>query len=198
VIGKDKNASTLTSFTYTYNVSAQDTQDRQTTVENDAVANNTYGYTYDALNRVTAASVTAGTGTSYSYSYDSNGNRTSQTAGGTTTSYAYNAANELCWAYTGSSSNACSTAPTGAVTYTRQRQRDGVLFLRFSELQLPVGDRRRASGQLPPQVGRPPSRLLSWGSKIPESLINAALQDGTLTRGLDRMKAPYDDGSLAG
>jgi len=82
------------------------------------VANNTYGYTYDALNRVTAASVTAGTGTSYSYSYDANGNRTSQTAGSTTTSYAYNAANELCWAYTGSSSNACSTAPTGAVTYT--------------------------------------------------------------------------------
>ena len=82
------------------------------------MANNTYGYTYDALNRVTAASVTAGTGTSYSYSYDANGNRTSQTAGSTTTSYAYNAANELCWAYTGSSSNACSTAPTGAVTYT--------------------------------------------------------------------------------
>jgi RHS repeat-associated protein len=62
--------------------------------------------------------VTAGSGTSYSYSYDSNGNRTSQTAGSTTTSYAYNAANEICWVYTGSSSNACSSAPTGSVTYS--------------------------------------------------------------------------------
>jgi RHS repeat-associated protein len=118
VIGKDKNASTLTSFTYTYNVGTQDTQYRQTMVENDAVANNTYSYSYDVLNRLTAANVTAGSGTSYSYTYDSNGNRTRQTAGSTTTSYAYNAANEICWAYSGSSSNACSSAPTGAVTYS--------------------------------------------------------------------------------
>jgi RHS repeat-associated protein len=51
-------------------------------------------------------------------SYDSSGNITSKIAGSTTTSYAYNAVNELCWAYTGSSGNACSSAPTGATTYT--------------------------------------------------------------------------------
>jgi RHS repeat-associated protein len=118
VIGKDKNATTLTSFTYTYKISTKDSEDRQTAVENDAVANNTYSYTYDALNRLTAATVTAGSGTNHTYSYDANGNRISQTAGSTTTSYAYNAANELCWVYTGSSSNACSSPPTGATTYS--------------------------------------------------------------------------------
>ncbi len=119
VIGKDKNNSTLTSFTYTYaNTSSVDLQMRQTMTENDAVANNTYTYTYDTSNRLTHANVTSGSGTSYTYAYDSTGNLTSKTAGSTTSSYAYNAVGQLCWAYTGSSSNACSSAPTGSTTYT--------------------------------------------------------------------------------
>lgn len=119
VTGKDKNNNTLTSFTYTYaNSSSADMQMRQTMTENDTVANNTYTYTYDTSDRLTHASVTSGSGTSYTYAYDSSGNMTSKTAGSTTTSYAYNAVNELCWAYTGSSSNSCLSAPTGATTYT--------------------------------------------------------------------------------
>lgn len=119
VIGKDKNSNTLTSFTYTYsNTSSVDLQLRQTMTESDAVASNTYTYTYDTSNRLTHANVTGGSGTSYTYAYDSSGNITGKTAGSTTSSYAYNAVNELCWAYSGSSSNACSSAPTGATTYS--------------------------------------------------------------------------------
>ena len=51
------------------------------------------------------------------FNYDANGNITSSSAASTTTSFAYNGANELCWAYIGSSSNSCSSPPSGATTY---------------------------------------------------------------------------------
>ena len=117
-IGRDKNGGVLTSFTYTYNLGNADTQVKQSTTETDAVANNTYGYTYDSLNRLTQANITAGIGTSYTYSYDGAGNRTQAIAGSSTQTFAYNAANELCWAYTGSSSNSCAAPPSGATTYS--------------------------------------------------------------------------------
>jgi len=117
-VGKDKNGSVLTNFSYTYSSGTNDTRLRQTMSEADAVANNTYGYVYDAFNRLIQANVTAGTGTSYAYAYDGNGNMTQKTAGATTTSYAYNTGYELCWAYSGSSSSPCSSAPTGATTYS--------------------------------------------------------------------------------
>jgi RHS repeat-associated protein len=118
VVGKSSTASVLTSFTYTYTNGANDTPLVQTRVESDAVASNTYTYTYDALNRLTAASVSSGTGTSYSYSYDSDGNLLTKTAGSASTTYAYNGGDELCWAYSGTSTNGCSSAPTGATTYS--------------------------------------------------------------------------------
>jgi len=118
VQGKDKNAAILTSFSYTYNNGTADTRLRQTMTENDPVANNTYTYGYDAVNRLAQATVTAGTGTSYAYGYDAIGNLVTKVAGSATTSYAYNADKELCWAYSGSSSNSCSSPPTGATTYT--------------------------------------------------------------------------------
>ena len=117
-VGKDRNGSVLSSFSYTYSTGSTDTRVRQTLSEADAVANNTYTYSYDAFNRLTQASVTGGTGTSYTYSYDGKGNVVRKTAGAVTTSYAYNAANELCWSYLGTSSNTCSSAPTGATTYS--------------------------------------------------------------------------------
>jgi hypothetical protein len=82
------------------------------------VAANTYTYTYDPLNRLTAASVTGGSGTPYGYTYDAGGNMLIRTAGSATTTYAYNAADQLCWVYSGSSSNACASAPSGATTFT--------------------------------------------------------------------------------
>ncbi len=63
--------------------------------------------------------------TEYRNSFDKAGNRTKlevQTAGGTTTyTYAYNAANQLCWRYTGTSSNSCASPPGGATTFTYDR-----------------------------------------------------------------------------
>jgi RHS repeat-associated protein len=118
VVGKDKNGSVLTSFSYTFNLANTDTQARQTMTENDAVASNTYTYAYDALNRLTQATVSAGSGTSYTYGYDANGNMKTRTAGALTTSYAYTGGNEICWAYTGSSNAACSAPPSGSTTYT--------------------------------------------------------------------------------
>ncbi|MHB8688127.1 MAG: RHS repeat-associated core domain-containing protein [Candidatus Dormibacteraceae bacterium] len=118
VVGKNSTGGTITSFAYTYVNGANDTPLVQTTTENDAVAANTYTYSYDALNRLKSASVTSGSGTSYSYTYDSDSNMLTKTAGSTTTTYAYNSADELCWGYAGTSSNGCSSAPTGATTYS--------------------------------------------------------------------------------
>ncbi|MGA8014861.1 MAG: RHS repeat-associated core domain-containing protein, partial [Candidatus Dormiibacterota bacterium] len=118
VVGKSSTGTTLTSFAYTYANGANDTPLVQTRTENDAVASNTYTYSYSSLNDLTAAAVTSGSGSSYSYSYDADGNMLTKTAGLTTTTYAYNAGDELCWAYTGTSSNGCSSAPTGATTYS--------------------------------------------------------------------------------
>jgi RHS repeat-associated protein len=117
-VGKDKNGALLTAFGYAYSAGTNDRQLRQSTTESDPVASNTYTYSYDGLSRLTQASVTSGSGTSYSYSYDGNGNLSSKTAGASTISFGYNAANQLCWMYAGSSSNPCASAPTGATTYT--------------------------------------------------------------------------------
>jgi RHS repeat-associated protein len=118
VVGKSSTETMLTSFTYTYTNGSNDTPLVQTQTENDAVASNTYTYSYNAANELTAAAVTSGTGTSYSYTYDADGNMMSKTAGSATTAYAYNSADQLCWAYAGASSNPCSSAPTGATTYS--------------------------------------------------------------------------------
>jgi RHS repeat-associated protein len=118
LVGKDKNGAVITSFTYTFNNGTKDTQLKQTATEADSVANNTYSYSYDALNELKQATVTAGTGISYGYTYDANGNMTTKSAGAATTTMAYNAANELCWLYVGTSSNSCSSSPSGSTTFT--------------------------------------------------------------------------------
>ena len=90
----------------------------QTAIENDPVASNTYSYSYDALNRLSGASVTSGGGSSYAYTYDADNNLLTRAVGSATTTYAYNAADQLCWSYSGTSSNGCSSAPGGATTYS--------------------------------------------------------------------------------
>ena len=118
VLGASSTGATLTSFSYTYTNGSDDTPLVQMQTENDAVASNTYAYAYNPSNELTAATVTSGSGTSYAYTYDADGNMLTKTAGSATTTYAYNTADELCWAYAGASSNPCSSAPTGAATYS--------------------------------------------------------------------------------
>jgi RHS repeat-associated protein len=73
-------------------------------------------YTYDKLNRLTKAA-TAG-GSTDSYSLDGAGNILSETLGASTTTYTYHPDNEICWTFTGTSSNGCSSPPSGAHTYS--------------------------------------------------------------------------------
>lgn len=109
-----KGSTELTGYSYTYTLNGKDTSLRQTVT--DQVRGQTTTYNYDSQNRLTSAT-TAG-GSTYAYAYDANGNRLSQTINGSQTSYAYNAANELCWSYAGASNAGCSLPPTGATTYT--------------------------------------------------------------------------------
>ena len=118
VVGKSSTGSALTSFSYTYTNGANDLPMVQTAIENDPVASNTYSYSYDALNRLSGASVTSGGGSSYAYTYDADNNLLTRAVGSATTTYAYNAADQLCWSYSGTSSNGCSSAPGGATTYS--------------------------------------------------------------------------------
>jgi len=76
----------------------------------------TYGY--DFLDRLTSA-VERNSGNTIvdnrAYAYDLASNRQTQTINGSTTSFAYNAANQLCWTYSGA---ACGSPPGGATTYS--------------------------------------------------------------------------------
>jgi YD repeat-containing protein len=87
----------------------------------------TYGYA-DAVEdvaRLLKATTRTGAGAfinEYRYTYDKAGNRTKkqfEAPLGTTatTTYAYNAANQLCWRFTGTSTNGCGTPPAGATSY---------------------------------------------------------------------------------
>jgi RHS repeat-associated protein len=101
---------------YSYTLGTANTTVLQKITDN-AAPSNTTTYGYDDLNRLTTATRA---GASWAYTYDKNGNRTQQqaVAGGvtTTTNYGYNAADQLCWSGTGTSSSC--TAPAGATTYS--------------------------------------------------------------------------------
>ncbi len=86
---------------------------------------------YNSDKQITGASLPGHT-TNDTYNPATNGEMLSVTpSGGTQTTYQYNAGDELCWSYVGSSSNGCGTAPTGATTYAfnangeRQSQTSG-------------------------------------------------------------------------
>jgi RHS repeat-associated protein len=125
---KNHAGTVLQGFSYGYKPAGGSQQTLVSSVAQQP-ANLTTTYGYDATNAqttgallsaVTANSAAAVTD-SWTYTYDKAGNRKTRAhaAGGTTTttSYAYNAANELCWAFTGTTTNACGTVPTGATTY---------------------------------------------------------------------------------
>jgi RHS repeat-associated protein len=110
----DINGST-TVFSATYGVN-----DNGQVSGDSSQASGTSEYRYNALNQIcyagssnTAACATPPTGAD-TYSYGAAGNLTNDN--GTTQSF--NAGDQLCWTYTGTSSNDCGSAPTGATTYT--------------------------------------------------------------------------------
>jgi RHS repeat-associated protein len=88
------------------------------------LAGKTTTYSYGPVDRLTEAkTVQSGSTTEdWNYTYDSAGNRltATRTAGGatTTTTSAYNAANQPCWNYTGTSTAACGSPPAGATSYS--------------------------------------------------------------------------------
>jgi RHS repeat-associated protein len=117
----------LSQFTFDYSIGSDKGDLVKSTAASDGTNTNTTAYTYDALNRLTRAVTTGPTVNQYfDYTLDANGNRTKQvvnlagstSTGATTTSYGYNAGNQLCWKYTGTSTNACGSTPSGATTYT--------------------------------------------------------------------------------
>jgi RHS repeat-associated protein len=90
-----KGAATLSSFTYGYDVGGLHTDRIQTETDMSGAITT---YTYTSPGRLTRAQTKNSGGTvteDYQYTYDPAGNRTSQDANGTQTTYSYNGANEL-------------------------------------------------------------------------------------------------------
>ena len=108
-----KGSSKLFSTSYSYNANSLVVSDSSATAPNGP----TYGYTDE--NQLCYAGATIATSCpapatgADTYSYDAAGNLT-QTPAGTQT---FNAADELCWSTSGTSSNPCSTVPAGATSY---------------------------------------------------------------------------------
>lgn len=119
------STSLLTYFGYTYtNPTGRDTTTRhtETTRTGDVTT-----YSYDPLVRLTRARTTTSGGGSelrdYEYTLEARGNITRETVTGTTvpnttTTLAYNDANELCWTATGTPTSSCGSTPTGATSYS--------------------------------------------------------------------------------
>ncbi|HYI80330.1 MAG TPA: RHS repeat-associated core domain-containing protein [Thermoleophilaceae bacterium] len=112
---------TLTDFTYDYERTSPatlDTKLRHSVTDKDG---NKTTYDYDFLDRL-ASAIERNSGNTIidnrAYTYDLASNRVSQVSNGSTTSYSYNAANQLCWVYSGSSGSACGSPPGGATTYS--------------------------------------------------------------------------------
>jgi RHS repeat-associated protein len=117
IVVKSASGTTLRSFTYDYGTN---TQIHSVTDQSGNVT--TYGY--DTVGRLHQAETDTGGGTlvdRWTYTFDNASNRVrldhTTGSGTTTTSYGYNSDNVICWRYTGISSNACGSPPTGAATY---------------------------------------------------------------------------------
>lgn len=141
-----KGATTLSSFAYTYAVGTKDTQLRRSVT----TPSGTTSYGYDGLNRLCyeyAGSTTAACGAAPSgastWAYDPAGNRITQVAGGVTTSYAYNAANQLCATST-SGTPSCSAPTYSYDANGNQTVAPGVSALAYNSLDQNTS--RTASG----------------------------------------------------
>ena len=85
---------------------------------------NTTCYEYDLLDRLSYAETRNSANSlveSFDYDFDGASNRTKKvhqtSSATTTTSYAYNDANQLCWRAVGNHSNSCGSPPSGAIDY---------------------------------------------------------------------------------
>ncbi|HEX2273999.1 MAG TPA: RHS repeat-associated core domain-containing protein [Acidimicrobiales bacterium] len=87
----DRAGTVLTDFTYSY-INPATRKDTALRYRATAIGA-TMDYAYDALDRLVDARTS--NARRFQYSYDGNGNRLSQTVGGTTTNYSYDAANRL-------------------------------------------------------------------------------------------------------
>ena len=115
----DSNGTMLFSATYTLDGNGQITSDN-------SQPSSQARYKYTSLNQVCYAASAASNActsppsNSYPYSYDNADNLTTMenAAHTATNTQQYNNADQLCWTIAGSSSNSCSSTPTGATTYT--------------------------------------------------------------------------------
>ena len=118
VIEAKLGTTVLTRFAYDYANGTRQTQIRQSVTDKDS---NKTSYVYDQLERLKGATVRNAGGTvtdDRSWEYDKAGNRTKQVVNGTTTSYLYNEANQLCWRASGTPTGTCAAPPTGSTVYT--------------------------------------------------------------------------------
>jgi RHS repeat-associated protein len=111
---------TLTSFTYDYKVSptVEGKLLRSVTDKN----GNKTTYTYDTMvERLLSAVEKNSGGTTIdtrSYTYDNASNQKTRTINGSTVTFAYNGANEMCWHFVGTSANSCLSPPAGADVFS--------------------------------------------------------------------------------
>ncbi len=127
---KNSGGTTLRSLAYDYSYIDGTTKHGSAIRSVTDQANQKTTYTYkdatvpEDVGRLVKARTETSGGTlveQFKYSYDAAGNRTKlerDTGSTATTTMAYDTANELCWTYTGTSSNGCGTAPSGTTSYT--------------------------------------------------------------------------------
>jgi RHS repeat-associated protein len=114
----------LTKFTYSYNDGSGDTMLRQSVTDKAGVKTT---YTYDPVNRLKTANLANTSGVDFSYAYDPNSNLISKTVLGATTTFSYDAANQLTkagstnYAYDGAGNLKSSTAGFSA-SYNAKNQ----------------------------------------------------------------------------
>ena len=111
----NSTATTLFNYQASWAQGTHDRSQRQTITE--TVSGRSTAYTYDSSNRLTEAQDTAGGTNDYRYSYDNDGNLTKQIRNGSVLSAGFNSADQLCWTLTSTSTNSCSSPPTGSTTY---------------------------------------------------------------------------------
>lgn len=113
-----RSGEVLKKFVYSYtSPTGGDSALRQTMTDEDGDKTT---YAYDGVNRLISAKTSTGSGQqtdSREYAYDPSSNLTSRKENGSTRSFGYNGANQMCWSFAGESSAACTAAPAGATTF---------------------------------------------------------------------------------